>query len=107
MVQCVLSYQLSPKIASYLHFCLLSPLSPFFLAPYPHSDRYCLLLGEKRVPCDREDVDLPGGLRHLRLQDEAGVHEDEQHHGEGGGGGGQVGAGGLCLEDGHQHHRVL
>ena len=65
-------------IASYLHLCLLS-------SPSPTHDHHLNLeiitfKGEKRVPSDEEDVHIPGGLRHLRLQDEGGVDQDEQHH---------------------------
>ena len=46
--------------------------------PFPHSFipilRCCPWQGEERVPCHKEDVNLPGGLRHLRLQDQARVH---------------------------------
>ena len=65
-------------IASYLHLCLLSSPSP------THAHHLNLetisFKGEKRVPSYEEDVDIPGGLRHLRLQDEGGVDQDEQHH---------------------------
>ena len=64
-------------IASYLHLCLLS-------SPSPHAQHLNLetisFKGEKRVPSDEEDVDIPGRVRHLRLQDEGGVDQDEQHH---------------------------
>ena len=73
-------------IASYLHLCLLSSPSPTHV--HHHNLETISFEGEKRVPSDEEDVHIPGGLRHLRLQDQAGVHKDEQHLGEGGSGGG-------------------
>ena len=37
------------------------------------------LPGPQRVPGDREDVHLPGGLRHLRLQDHDRLYKDQQY----------------------------
>ena len=85
MVQCVfdINYAHTHQLHLICIFVFSHPLSPF-ASPLKLILRCCLLPGEKRVPRDGEDVNLPGGLRHLRLQDEGGVHQDQQHLGEGG-----------------------